>query len=228
VQLKVKFGAMLVPDLIVQIRKHQALQAVWLEFGIRLRLDGLLLACNIENQNDDLLYIGNELWEDDKKIKYGELAKKYGGGGFNVDYAEDCQVECYMRHGICGAWSYERNSNKCHLFSVNACCGQEEKYEYKNGWTSGYICPYCWSTKGECPCTDEYLQLGIRPEFLNGTIDLKGEINKDLRCQLKDTQNRDGIPGPLYGEDGAYFDPDYYTDYEEFKEKNPDTDPCTD
>ena len=36
------------------------------------------IACNIENQNDDLLYIGNELWEDDKKIKYGELAKNMG------------------------------------------------------------------------------------------------------------------------------------------------------
>ena len=42
------------------------------------------IACNIENQNDDLLYIGNELWEDDKKIKYGELDKKYGGGGMTV------------------------------------------------------------------------------------------------------------------------------------------------
>jgi len=173
------------------------------------------IACNIENQNDDLLYIGNELWEDDKKIKYGELAKKYGGGGFNVDYAEDCQVECYMRHGICGAWSFHSDTKKCHLFSVKSCCNQNNNAEYENGWVSGYICPYCWSTKGECPCSDEFLQLGIKQGF-NETME--GKINLS-ECELNDPQNRDGIPGPLYGGDYGPYGGEYG--------EGDGTDPCS-
>ena len=82
-----------------------------------------------------------------------------------VDSEYNCQVECYVRTGICGAWSFNKNEKKCHLFSVNSCCNQFNNKESEFGWISGYICPYCWSTVGVCPCDDEFLQLGIRPDY---------------------------------------------------------------
>jgi hypothetical protein len=43
---------------------------------------------------------------------------------------------------------------KCYLHTVDSCCGQFGKKEANLDWTSGYVCPRCWSTLSgtDCPC----------------------------------------------------------------------------
>ena len=124
------------------------------------------MACNINNQVD-YTHTGNELFMDNHKIVHNALLEEYGGGGIlETNSDRECQVECFMRTGICGAWSFEKSSKKCHLHSVRSCCGQYDNYQDHRGWVSGFICERCWSTLGPCPCTDDYLQLGIKEEFL--------------------------------------------------------------
>ena len=59
------------------------------------------------------------------------------------------------RPGLCGAWSFDNAEGKCYLHTVDGCCGQFGKQEANSDWISGYVCPHCWSTKGntDCPCT---------------------------------------------------------------------------
>ena len=56
--------------------------------------------------------------------------------------------------GGCGAWSFDKNEEICHLYNVNSCCGQFGKREPNPNFTSGYHCPVCWSTKNDCPCDE--------------------------------------------------------------------------
>ena len=61
------------------------------------------------------------------------------------------------RPGLCGAWSFDNIEGKCYLHTVDGCCGQFGKQEANSDWISGYVCPHCWSTKGntDCPCNIE-------------------------------------------------------------------------
>ena len=72
------------------------------------------------------------------------------------------------RPGLCGAWSFDNAEGKCYLHTVDACCGQFGKQEANPDWISGYVCPHCWSTKGEtdCPCTIN--ERTVVPKTANG------------------------------------------------------------
>ena len=54
---------------------------------------------------------------------------------------------------MCGAWSFDNAEGKCYLHTVDGCCGQFGKQEANSDWISGYVCPHCWSTKGNTDCT---------------------------------------------------------------------------
>lgn len=70
---------------------------------------------------------------------------------FDMESPEECKQECESRFQ-CGAWSYDTEELKCHLHTVDSCCGQFDKREPHSGFISGYFCKSCWSTRGECPC----------------------------------------------------------------------------
>ena len=104
--------------------------------------------------------IGNELFLPGYKIISDRLPSNEGGGGFKTPSAEACQTECYERVGICGAWSFNVNNQKCTLHSVSACCNQFGKRRAADTYMSGYICPHCWSTRNQCPCPKGELEEG--------------------------------------------------------------------
>merc|ERR1712129_633123 len=115
-------------------------------------------------QTDDpfcYVYIGNEEFLDSTKI-IGDRVQEVSDNGilgddlfFWLDEDYECQDECKSRPGLCGAWSFDNAEGKCYLHTVDGCCGQFGKQEANSDWISGYVCPHCWSTKGntDCPCT---------------------------------------------------------------------------
>lgn len=104
---------------------------------------------NIENQKD----VGNEL-----ALPGFQITSNILDDGFEVDSPDDCQENC-IRRGICGAWSFtydlESEKNVCQLHSSNACCNQFTNRKKVQTSISGYICPHCWSTRRNCPCSEK-------------------------------------------------------------------------
>ena len=66
---------------------------------------------------------------------------------------------------MCGAWSFDAESKICYLHSVNSCCNQINKSIKAETFISGFVCPYCWSTKNDCPCPEKELRTGIETQF---------------------------------------------------------------
>jgi len=77
---------------------------------------------------------------------------------FDFDSSDDCKEECLSRKGDCGSWSFDNSARICYLHTVDSCCGQFGKRKSFPGFTSGYTCKYCWSTKPktDCPCSIEH------------------------------------------------------------------------
>jgi len=71
---------------------------------------------------------------------------------FYFDTSDECEEECSSRIGVCGAWSYDNFEGVCYLHTVDSCCGQFGKRETISGFTSGYVCRHCWSTKSKTDC----------------------------------------------------------------------------
>merc|ERR1711935_65164 len=117
-------------------------------------------ACESEEQHN----IGNEEMLQDIRIttdflQFGTIDNNgieqlEGNLTFDAESTEECRQECESRQQ-CGAWSYDSEMFLCHLHTVDGCCGQFDKREPAIGFTSGYICKSCWSTRGECPCSAE-------------------------------------------------------------------------
>jgi len=120
-------------------------------------------ACSTGQRNAQ--EIGNQLFLPGVKIISDQLTSLEGGGGFKVPSAEACQTECSERIGLCGAWSFDFDTEKCHLHSVSACCNQFGKQVEVNSYMSGYICPNCWSTENQCPCSNSLLSKGKDNKF---------------------------------------------------------------
>jgi len=68
-----------------------------------------------------------------------------------------CKAECESENTdgamVCSAWSFDKGNAICHLHHVEACCGQRDKQVSDGRFISGYICPHCWSTYKNCPCS---------------------------------------------------------------------------
>jgi len=109
--------------------------------------------------------IGNQLFLPGIEIISDNLTTLEGGGGFKVPSAEACQTECSERTGLCGAWSFNFDTEQCHLHSVSACCNQFGKQVKAASYMSGYICPQCWSTKNQCPCSKDLLRKDMNTKF---------------------------------------------------------------
>merc|ERR1712141_647357 len=77
--------------------------------------------------------------------------KTFNEEGYVPGYIE-CQTQCSLREGVCGAWSFDAVNQVCYLHNIDACCGQRGKQEEDLAFISGYNCPCCWSTYNECPC----------------------------------------------------------------------------
>jgi len=75
---------------------------------------------------------------------------------FDFETSDDCKEECLSRKGDCGSWSFDNSAGICYLHTVDTCCGQFGKRKSISGFTSGYACKYCWSTKPntDCPCSN--------------------------------------------------------------------------
>jgi len=91
-------------------------------------------------------FLKNVAYVDDNGIEHLEENMT-----FDMELPEECKQECESRYQ-CGAWSYDTEELKCHLHTVDSCCGQFDKREPVSGFISGYVCKSCWSTRGECPC----------------------------------------------------------------------------
>ena len=74
-------------------------------------------------------------------------------------------VILFFRIGLCGAWSFDAESKICYLHSVNSCCNQINKSIKAETFISGFVCPFCWSTKNDCPCPEQELRTGIETQF---------------------------------------------------------------
>ena len=75
------------------------------------------------------------------------------------------KLSYFYRIGLCGAWSFDAESNICYLHSVNSCCNQINKSIKAETFISGFVCPICWSTKNDCPCPEKELRSGIETHF---------------------------------------------------------------
>lgn len=71
---------------------------------------------------------------------------------------------------ICSAWSFDKENKICYIHNVYACCGQRDKQEKNKSFISGYICPYCWSTRNDCPCDLDVLLGGGKNTQHNNAI----------------------------------------------------------
>lgn len=113
-------------------------------------------ACDGKN-NDK---IGNEEFLDGIKITKDRLKIVLDNGldlgedlTFYMNSHEECQRECKLRQGECGAWSFHKEEELCYLHTVNSNCGQFDKREEISDWISGYNQQNkCWSTRNDCPC----------------------------------------------------------------------------
>jgi len=119
-------------------------------------------ACNGNNKvesntgNEDFI-MGVKILKD-KLLTPGEKRNGsnliIGGATHYSDYAEDhkdCQQQCIERCDVCGSWSYDTIEEECYLFTMDGCCGQNDKREDNKDYISGYVCKKCWSTRNECP-----------------------------------------------------------------------------
>ena len=70
-------------------------------------------------------------------------------------------------------------TQKCTLHSIDACCGQLDKLKEDESFLSGFHCPSCWSTRGQCPCEfnellgdsdGAFLSDGSIPEEISPTV----------------------------------------------------------
>jgi len=104
-------------------------------------------ACKAKSQDDNT---GNE-----ESLEGVKITGDNEDLEFYFETSADCKKACSSRKGQCGSWSFDKNEGICYLHSVDSCCGQFGKRERNSGFTSGYTCQYCWSTKAntDCPCS---------------------------------------------------------------------------
>ena len=97
---------------------------------------------------------------------------------------------------MCGAWSFDAESKICYLHSVNSCCNQINKSIKAETFISGFVCPFCWSTKNDCPCPEKELRSGIETQFASaGSLVQHGSAT--VRKGLSDLKkNIGGLFGP--------------------------------
>ena len=74
----------------------------------------------------------------------------------------------FGRGGKCGSWSFDGNRNKCYLHDSDGCCDQFNKRVPDENFVSGYICPNCWSTKNDCPCSKDEREAVYNSDFIVG------------------------------------------------------------
>jgi len=119
---------------------------------------------------------------------------------FYMNTHQECADECKFRSGLCGAWSFDKNEEECHLHTINVNCGQFGKQASDSNWISGYnqFNP-CWSTKNDCPCDVAARQKkpgtahaagdGSTPLHASGAV---GKVNSNNKCQCKSFKTRRG------------------------------------
>ena len=71
----------------------------------------------------------------------------------NIKTPEDCQSQCFNQNLKCGAWNFQ--GNFCQLLSQDSCCNQKRSQIQVSNVISGYVCPVCWSTYNDCPCSKQ-------------------------------------------------------------------------
>ena len=81
-----------------------------------------------------------------------------------------------FRLGKCGSWSFNMNTKMCYLHESDACCNQLSKREFANEFMSGYNCPVCWSTKNDCPCSEDIRLNNFFKRFTSG-----GKMTENLQ-----------------------------------------------
>lgn len=123
---------------------------------------------------------GNEQFLPETRLTSKNLPDEYGGGGFLANTPEECQTECYVRLGKCGSWSFNMNTKICYLHESDACCNQLSKREVANEYMSGYNCPVCWSTRNDCPCSEDIRLNNFFKRFTSG-----GKMTENLSATSK-------------------------------------------
>lgn len=129
------------------------------------------LACQSEANFADIQ--GNQLIIEGQAID--ALDESYGrGDGFQVSSFEECFAQChgnlkaadsqgvFVKTDQCGAWTFLYNSDDseegtCHLYNRRTCCAQSLISSPNPNAVMGFTCPHCWSSHGQCPCSDEVL-----------------------------------------------------------------------
>merc|ERR1719367_1260865 len=56
----------------------------------------------------------------------------------------ECEEECRLRCGVCGAWSYNIKDAMCFLHTADACCSQHNNRHENIDFVSGFFCTKCW------------------------------------------------------------------------------------
>ena len=56
----------------------------------------------------------------------------------------------------------------CYLHETDGCCDQFSKRVPENEYMSGYICPVCWSTRNQCPCSKDLRLTKFFAKFTSG------------------------------------------------------------
>ena len=74
----------------------------------------------------------------------------------------------FGRGGKCGSWSFDGSRNLCYLHDSDGCCNQFNKRVPDDNFISGYICPNCWSTKNDCPCSKDEREDDYNSDFIAG------------------------------------------------------------
>ena len=85
-----------------------------------------------------------------------------------------------FRLGKCGSWSFNMNTKICYLHESDACCNQLSKREVANEYMSGYNCPVCWSTKNDCPCSEDIRLNNFFKRFTSG-----GKMTENLSAAVR-------------------------------------------
>jgi len=155
---------------------------IWLNPEVYYSYD----ACDAQSQDDNT---GNEEILEGVKITGNNEDQE-----FEFETFADCQEACSDRCGQCGSWSFDKSEKICYLHSVDSCCGQFGKREINSGFTSGYNCQECWSTKAntDCPCSlEDGRQEGLCP---SGTAHSSGSDNQCTgEIELKNFQRDHNI-----------------------------------
>ena len=85
-----------------------------------------------------------------------------------------------FRLGKCGSWSFNMNTQICYLHESEACFDQFSKRVQEDDYMSGYNCPVCWSTRNECPCSEQIRMNDFFKRFASG-----GEITENLSATVR-------------------------------------------